>query len=379
MSFRTKAISYFSYLMEDRPHSLVDKTVLELLKLLSLLYGAGVEHTYASYRKHPEKQLRAKAIVISLGNITVGGTGKTPTACTIARRLQKLGYNIAVLNRGYRAKKENETAIMSDGKELFLTAGDGGDEACLLARSLPGVPVVIGCNRAASAKLAASQFDAQVLLLDDGFQHWALARDLDIVLIDGTNPFGNGYMLPRGILREPLEHLDRAGLFIITKADLVSRRDIERINATLRQYNQKAPIAEAVHRAKWCIPFAYWNSMKCCNRAENSLAKGSKCLALSALGNPASFEQTIQSFGYELAGKLRFDDHHSYTEADVMEAGAAAEAAQAVIVTTEKDAVKLPADYILEHHIPVYVLGIEIEIIKGNETVNAVLRRVLGG
>ena len=97
------------------------------------------------------------------------------------------------------------------------------------------------------------------------------------------------------------------------------------------------------------------------------------------MGNPASFEQTIQSFGYELAGKLRFDDHHSYTEADVMEAGAAAEAAQAVIVTTEKDAVKLPADYILEHHIPVYVLGIEIEIIKGNETVNAVLRRVLGG
>jgi len=378
MSLRTKLAAYFLYLMQDTPHHGIDIPILKVLEWASMAYKKGVAVTYNSYRKNPQKQVKLPAKVISLGNITVGGTGKTPTACLLARYLQQKGLRTALLNRGYRSETEGKAAIMSDGEHILLTAAAGGDEACLMARSLPGIPVLVGRNRGSSGQLAVDMFHSQVLLLDDGFQHWQLYRDLDIVLIDGTNPFGNGYVLPRGILREPLEQLRRAGLIIITKADLATEQQRKSIYAALHKYHPHVPVAEAVHRPKWCISFADWNSFK--KRADCAfLAEDQPVIAVSALGNPSSFEATIQSFGYTIADTMRYDDHHQYSRDDLTAMAKKAQEQGAVLVTTEKDAVKMDAEYITAHDIPLYVLGIEIEIIKGNTDVENVLAQVIGG
>lgn len=378
MSLRTKLAAYFVYLMQDTPHHGIDTLVLKLLEWASIAYQKGVEKTYASYVNHPQKQAKLPAKVISLGNITVGGTGKTPMACFLARYLQQQGFRTALLNRGYRSEKEDQAAIMSDGEHILLTPAVGGDEACLMARSLPGIPVLVGRKRSRSGQLAVDMFQSQILLLDDGFQHWQLYRDLDIVLIDGTNPFGNGYLLPRGILREPLYQLRRAGLIIITKADLADAQQLEHIYETVRRYHPHVPIAEAVHRPRWCISFADWNSFTA-RTACPSLPRSQAVIAVSALGNPASFEETIRSFGYQVTDTMRYDDHHQYSQADLAAMVQKAQAQKAVLVTTEKDAVKMDASYIAAHDVPLYVLGIEIEIIKGKQEIDDVLQHVLGG
>ena len=378
MALRTKLAAYFLDLMNGSSSHCWDGLVLGALERASVLYRKGVEKKYRSYADHPERQAWLDAVVISLGNITVGGTGKTPAACMLAQRLQREGYRVALLNRGYRSQKEHDGAVMSDGRQVLLSAAEGGDEACLMARSLPGIPVVIGRERRRSGQIAIEQFGSQVLLLDDGFQHWQLHRDLDIVLVDATNPFGNGKVLPRGILREPMEHLNRAGLFLITKCDQASREAIDAVYSTLQAYNPDAPIAESVHRAKWCISFSDWNGMKGRENCQ-ALPKGTKAVAVSALGNPASFEQTIRSFGYDVVQALRYDDHHHYETDDMAAMKKAADAAGAVLITTEKDAVKLNPEWIRQYDLPLYVLGISLEITRGGEQIDKVLRHVIGG
>ena len=378
MSLRTKLAAYFLYLMQDTPHHGIDIPILKLLEWASMVYKKGVEKTYNSYQNNPQKQIKLSAKVISLGNITVGGTGKTPMACLIARYLQQKGLRTALLNRGYRSETEEKGAVMSDGEHIFLTAPIGGDEACLMARNLPGVPVLVGKKRSSIGQMAIDMFHTQVLLLDDGFQHWQLYRDLDILLIDGTNPFGNGYMLPRGVLREPLEQLRRAGLVIITKVDLADVQQLQHIYTLVHQYHPQVPIAEAIHCPKWCISFADWNSFRLRTDCPN-LAKGQSVIAVSALGNPTSFEETIRSFGYTLIDTLRYDDHHPYSQDDLAAMAKAAKEQNAVLVTTEKDAVKMDASYMEAHHVPLYVLGIEIEIVKGKKELQNVLEQVVGG
>ncbi|MCI1821177.1 MAG: tetraacyldisaccharide 4'-kinase [Megasphaera sp.] len=379
MSFRSKTAAYFSFLMQNVPHTRRDRAVLAVLEGISKLYGKGVEIKYKAFAGGKRKQEKLPAVVIGLGNITIGGTGKTPTACMLARIIQGQGYRVALLNRGYRSRAEHQTAIMSDGTQLLLSAAEGGDEACLMARSLPGVPVLVGRERTTSGRMAIERYGAEVLILDDAFQHWPLIRDLDIVLIDATNPFGNGYLLPRGILREPLEHLNRAGLFIITKTDQRDSDTIEDIYQTLRRYNTQAPIIEAVHQARWCVPFLSWS---CANREDYKNyvhGKGRKGIAVSALGNPASFERTVKEFGYELVDTLRFDDHHQYTAADIERMTVKAKSLGAILITTEKDAVKIPEHFLNQYKSPLYVLGIEIEITKGQDLLYTILHNVLGG
>ena len=378
MSFYTKLAAYITYLMEDRSHSLADQPVLALLKGLSAVYRYGVVRRFTAYARHPERQAHLAAKVISLGNITAGGTGKTPTACMLAQWLQRQGYRVALLNRGYRSAAEHGAAIMSDGKDVLLSAQEGGDEALLLARSLPGIPVLVGRERAQTGQLAIDRFHSQVLLLDDAFQHWQLARDLDIVLIDATNPFGNGALLPRGILREPVSHLSRAGFFIITKADQRTEADKQAIYAVLTRYNSTAPVAEAVHRPAWCVSFAAWYEAKADRHTCEQLPHQA-VIAVSALGNPASFEATVTACGYTRAGNLRFDDHHQYTNDDLSVMIQMAAEKKAVLVTTEKDAVKLPASFILQHDVPLWVLGIEIVIEKGKEELQNVILQHIGG
>ncbi len=376
MTLRTKISAYFLSLLHNTSHHWWDAPVRAILSWASWLYGWGVTAVYRSYADCPDRQVRLTAAVISLGNITVGGTGKTPAACLVAKYLQSRGIAVALLNRGYRAKKEKETAVMSDGEHILLSAAEGGDEACLLARTLPGIPVLIGRDRSRSGQLAVDLFHARVLVLDDGFQHWRLRRDLDIVLIDGTNPFGNGKLLPRGMLREPMAQLCRAGLFILTKTDQVSRPDIEAIYTVLRRYNPQAPIAESIHQARWCISFADWNSLKP-RETCRLLPKGTRVVAVSALGNPGSFEETLRTAGYEVVQAMRYDDHHQYSQEDALAMKRQADAAEAVLVTTEKDAVKLDPAAAVRYRLPLYVLGIELVIVKGEETVYTALQNIV--
>ncbi|MCI7600467.1 MAG: tetraacyldisaccharide 4'-kinase [Megasphaera sp.] len=377
MSFRNWAAAYFHHLTGSGPHHCWDWPALALLSGAAWLYRKGVLAKYHSIADHPERQEQVPAVVISLGNITVGGTGKTPTACMLARRLQSQGWRVALLNRGYRSRHEQGgAAVMSDGQHVLLTAEEGGDEACLMARSLPGVPVLVGRHRAAGGRLAVERFGTQVLLLDDGFQHWQLYRDLDIVLVDGTNPFGNGHVLPRGILREPLEQLARAGAFLITKRDQITQDRADAIVHTLRQYNREAPVAMAIHKPSYCLSFASWYE----GRSDGSgklPPDGRPILAVSALGNPASFERTLSDAGFTVAGAIRYEDHHRYSRDDIRQMADKAAAAGCPLVTTEKDAVKLSASLIREYGLPLYVLGITIEIVEGQEKIDTILQAVL--
>lgn len=377
MAMRTRAAAYFQYLTSDRAHTWRDLPALFLLSLLAWLYRLILGYTYRRVTKKAAKEDRLPAKVISLGNITVGGTGKTPTACLLARWLKEKGRRVALLNRGYRAVKENEGAIVSDGQQVLLSPEMGGDEACLMARSLPGIPVLIGKDRKKSGRLAIETFDSEILLLDDGFQHWQLPRDLDIVLIDATNPFGNGRVLPRGILREPLSQLARADFFLLTKTDQVEAAALAKIYPVLKKYNPRAKIAESIHRPVACLSFADWEDLQAKAKETSALAAGQTVLAVSALGNPASFEQTLRGYGFRVARTLRYEDHHRYSETEIQTMADLTARTGLPLVTTEKDAVKMPAALIKKYQLPLYVLPITIEITRGREEIESVLEALL--
>lgn len=379
MALRTKVAAYFSYLMTNGNKHWWNKPVLAVLHGLSLLYAIGVNRRYESYQAHPNKQYTLPVPVISIGNITVGGTGKTPMTCHLARYLQRHGYRVALLNRGYRSEMEDTGAVVSDGQQLLLPPHMGGDEACLMARNLPGVPVLVGHDRSDMGKRAVMEFHPQVILLDDGFQHWQLHRDLDIILVDATNPFGNGYLLPRGILREPLTQLKRADAIVLTKADQCSREELDEIREDLRQYNAKAPLVEAVHSVSWCISYTDWLDTSLQNTRAFSLPADKTVTAVSALGNPESFEYTVQSYGYILDDTIRYDDHHQYTEEDIEHMREVAKENNTVLLTTEKDAIKMPQDVVQAMDIPLYVLGMDIEIIEGKEELQYLIKAVMEG
>lgn len=378
MSLRTTGAAYFHYLTGKQRHHWWDWPALLLLRGAAWIYRKAVVMKYRSFADHRERQERLPAVVISLGNITVGGTGKTPMACMLAKELAARGLRVALLNRGYRSDSEKGGAsIMSDGRMVLLSAEEGGDEASLMARSLMGIPVLVGRNRAVSGRMAVEKFDSQVLILDDGFQHWQLYRDVDIVLVDGTNPFGNGHVLPRGILREPLEHLDRADLFVITKVDQISRDAIDAITADLRRYNRTAPVALSVHKPSAVVPFLNWNRGLHPEEAMPAVFSDHPVVAVSALGNPASFEETLRSAGFTVADVLRYEDHHHYGPSDIRRMAEIAAEKKCFLVTTEKDAVKLPADLVKEYDLPLYVLAITLDIVEGKEKIDAVLQSVL--
>ena len=161
-----------------------------------------------------------------------------------------MGYNVVILNRGYRSHWDKELGVVSDGKKIFMTAYEAGDEAYLMAKTLPGIPVIIGKNRAVTGQFAVDKMKAEVIIMDDGYQHWHLYRDLDVVLVDTYNMFGNGCLLPRGTLREPLKHLDRAGLFLLTKTDQSSQFSRINLRKNLAKYNDRAPVIESIHHPK---------------------------------------------------------------------------------------------------------------------------------
>jgi tetraacyldisaccharide 4'-kinase len=288
---------------------------------------------------HLKKPDRLPAKVVSIGNITLGGTGKTPAVIALAIEARKRGLNPCVLTRGYKGSAK-ETCFISKGEAPLLDAGQAGDEAFLMAKALKGVPVVKGSNRF-RAGIMALEYDqlaivnlpqSRLFLLDDGFQHWRLNRDMDIVLIDATNPFGNRKLFPEGIMREPFSALGRANIILITKSDVAGESAVSAITRDIRKYNEKAPVFNSFHK-----PAAVINS-EGEERSPDSLRQ-KKVYAFAGIANPAYFQATLRSVGADIINFRKFRDHHVYTQKEVDEIKKDARGLE--IITTEKDLVKL--------------------------------------
>lgn len=371
--------SYFYKLIHGEKQGLLAGTLLFMLRILSFIYGLGVDVKLALYRYNLLKRHKLPCQVISLGNITVGGTGKTPTAQRLAAIIRDEGHRVVILNRGYRAKYKGEVGLVSDGGKIYMSAAEAGDEAFLLAKNLPGVPVLIGKDRDITGDYAVRHFQAEVIIMDDGYQHWQLERDLDIVLIDTINIFGNSFLLPRGTLREPLENLSRAQVILLTKADQSTEDARSSIRDIVRQYNQDALIVESLHSPRCFIEVEEWYKGDLSKRMEPlETVRGKKVMALSAIGNPSSFEQTIVDIGAEVVYSARYPDHHSYSMAEMQQVmRRAVENGVYAIITTGKDAVKIPAEFIhSKRPLPIYMLDIELKFTEGYPEMMELINKV---
>jgi len=320
--------------------------------------------------------------VIAIGNLTVGGTGKTPVVEKFARELRDAGRNVAILSRGYRSKplpihrqflnkillREDQTPprVVSDGKSLLLDSETAGDEPYMLASNLKDVVVLVDKDRVKSGRYAIEKFGCDTLLLDDGFQYWHLrGRRHDVVLIDRQQPFGNEHLLPRGTLREPPSHLARAHTIFITKSDGNTLELRERIN----KLNPTAAVIECVHHP------LYFEDVFSGERKGLDFLKGKRVASLSGIAQPESFEQSLGKVGGELVYSKRFADHHRFTQQEILNAINRSKKRQAeIIVTTQKDAVRFPK--IDRRDLPIYFMRVEIQIMNGANDFQDCVRKI---
>ena len=329
----------------------VQSFVFMILAGCSRVYALVIRMRLFLYQNGVFSQLSLPCPVISVGNITTGGTGKTPTVIEIARILQRHGKRAAILTRGYRRKAEIPNYVATPDADVRQV----GDESLLMLQKLPDVPVIVGSQRYISGQLALKRFQPDVMLLDDGFQHLQLRRDLDLVLIDATNPFGGEYLLPAGFLREPLDHLRRAQAFVITRSNEV--HDVAPISRRLQQIAPDASIFTGIHALDVIRPMASSSPVKLTS------LRGKRVLAVSGLGNPQSFHALLSGHGLHVVSHLDFPDHHWYTTKDIerIRQIAAQEKIDAII-TTEKDEVKLACLLGNSETIPYYIAAIRLRI-----------------
>ncbi|MEK6692376.1 MAG: tetraacyldisaccharide 4'-kinase [Nitrospirota bacterium] len=325
---------YFERVMREEDGGIVSF----ILYILSVLYGL-IQRTRAFlYERGMLRVERVGSRVISVGNITTGGTGKTPAVMSIAEAAKRFTvhgsrFKVAILTRGYRGKAKGINPV-SDGSKILLGCRDAGDEPYLMAKKLSGIPVIKGNDRCLSAKFAEERFGSDLFILDDGFQHLKLHRDINILLVDATDPFGNGHILPRGILREPLESMRRADIVVLTKTDL-SKRNTEIMNK-IKRYNTTAPIFVGNYRSLGLV------DMKG-NIIEVNRLKGKSLLIFSGLANHSSFRFILEREGAKVSGELIYPDHFDYSKKDIDEiVKKAGDMGTDMIVTTEKDIVKIP-------------------------------------
>jgi tetraacyldisaccharide 4'-kinase len=345
------------------------------LKGASWLFSGIVQLRLWLYRKRIFRDHPLGCLVVVVGNLTVGGTGKTPVVEKFARALRDRGRKVAILSRGYKSKAspfwkkawygithtdEPPPRIVSDGQNVLLDSEEAGDEPYMLARNLPGVVVLVDKNRVKAGAYAIRKYGCDTLVLDDGFQYLPLKGRLNLLLIDKTNPFGNGQLLPRGILREPIKHLRRANYIFLTKSNGQRDPDLE---AQIARYQPDADIIECVHKPQYlqrldAVPGSAGS------REDLEWLRGKRVFAFSGIATPESFEKFLRDLGALLVGRERYLDHYRYTAEDLEHLYDTAERERAeCLVTTEKDAVRIADPD--GSPLPVYYLRLEIEIIRG--------------
>jgi tetraacyldisaccharide 4'-kinase len=353
-----------------------------LLLGLSQLYRAIVQTRLSLYRNRVLRSHSHGVPVISVGNLTVGGTGKTPVVEMLARALQQGGRRVAILSRGYksvpkplllrlldgvvRRKSLFTPRVVSDGVSLLLDSRTAGDEPFMLANNLRGVVVLVDRDRVRSGIHAIENFGSDVLVLDDGFQYVKMRHSLEITLIDRQAPFGNEYMLPRGTLREPPANLRRATHIFITKCD---GSDNSALIRRIRRHNRTAGIIECTHRPKHLKDFVTGEV-----RPLEAL-RGLKIGALSGIAVPESFEAALAGLGADLQLAQSYADHHRYSLKEIERfVRRCARRNLDAVVTTEKDAVRIPR--ILDPEVPILYMRVEIEILSGHDIWEGLVERL---
>jgi tetraacyldisaccharide 4'-kinase len=377
-----KIESYVLAVMEGRERGYRAKALLGLLHNLSGVFGTIVQSRLWLYRHRIIRDTTLGCQVLSVGNLTVGGTGKTPVVEVFARNLHNSGRKVAILSRGYKKKqpalaeriynkitfknRRTPPIVVSDGKRVLIDSATGGDEPYMLACNLPGVAVVVGRDRVKSGRYAIQRLGCDTLILDDGFQYMSLKHRLDITLVDATNPFGNGYVLPRGILREPIRNIKRAGFIFITKSRPEGEPELRR---RLRELNPRAEICECRHCSRYLVDVYTGEQLGL------GVLEGLKVLALSGIAAPQGFENELERLGSALVARKVYADHHRYTQQELIDViNAGLNGGADAIVTTEKDAVRFPR--IERPSIPVYYLRVEIEMLSGGEAFDDWINRI---
>jgi tetraacyldisaccharide 4'-kinase len=331
-----------------------------ILFFLSLIFRLAVACRRLLYAIGVFYSQRLSCSVICVGNLTVGGTGKTPVVECLARELTARGRRVAILSRGYGRKSGpfsgSKPRVVSDGQRIFPNAEEAGDEPFMLAQNLRDVVVICGKDRAESASMARKYYGCNVLILDDGFQYLKLRGQVSLLLVDKSNPFGNGHLLPRGILREPISALRRATHILLTRADGAPN---EGLNSLLKKYS-KAPVMES------CLIAEGIRSPDGKISASLESLAGKRVAIFSGIANPESFENFISTAGACVVCNHRFPDHYSFDADEIDQiceesAGLRAE----MIITTEKDLVRLPNGIV--NTLPIFYLRIHVKIIKGQE------------
>jgi tetraacyldisaccharide 4'-kinase len=325
------------------------------LSPLGWVYGFAANARSNFYDRHIFESFPLGALTVSIGNLTTGGTGKTPLVAYVSSLLADRGERVCVLSRGYGRRNSSERILVSDGMNVLTDARTGGDEPVELANKLLGkAAVVADGDRVAAAKWAREHLSSTAFVLDDAFQHRRALRDLDIVCIDSTNPFGNGKVLPAGILRENLSSLSRADAVVITRCDLV--RSTVEIEETVRQYAPELPIFHSSNKISQLSQFNDITGRETETKTENEV-RHSPAFAFCGLGNPSNFFRQLEKEGFKLTGRKIFADHHFYSDKDLAEIETRARSVGAeCLITTVKDAVRLTE---MKVSLPCYVAEID--------------------
>src|SRR5436853_5162077 len=368
-------------ILEERPGKRAT-IVRTFLYGCSKLFQAAVKARRFLYNMRIFRDSTLGVQVIAIGNLTVGGTGKTPVVEKFARELRDQGRNVAVLSRGYRSKptpihtwlinkillRDDTTppGFGSDGNSLLLDSEMAGDEPYMLASNLKDVVVLVDKDRVKSGRYAIEKFGCDTLLLDDGFQYWKLrGRRQDIVLVDRQQPFGNERLLPCGTLREPPSHLARANTIFITKSD----GQTEELRRRIAQFNPTAGVIECIHHP------LYLEDVFTGQRIGLDFLKGRKAASLSGIAQPESFDQSLVQLGSELVYARAFADHHRFTQLEVIKViNRSKKKLAEAIITTQKDAVRFPK--IDRRDLPIYFMRVEIKILSGAEDFHDCVRKI---
>lgn len=379
-----KLEQYFIEVISEKRHEPRDLLISGLLFVFSRFYRHAIQFRLWLYDKRIIRNRAIGCLVVSIGNLTCGGTGKTPVVEVFAKTLSQKGRKVAVLSRGYRSKqrsiftklkqkflskkREVPPKVVSDGQNLLLDSTFAGDEPYMLASNLKNVVVLVDKDRVKSGLYAIDEFQTDTLILDDGFQYLDLKPHINILLVDSTQAFHNHHVLPRGLLREPIKNVRRADYIFLTKSN--GGPHLRHLKSFLRKHNRRAEIIECCHKPKY-LEDVYEKE----RRKDLAFLKGKKIAALSAIASPKSFEHFVTELGAEIVCRRRFADHHRFTQQEIIDLVNEAKRKHAeIIVTTEKDAVRMPR--LDRRDIPIYFMRVEIDILSGYESFEKSIERI---
>ena len=359
-----KLVTKIQYIMKTSQESRRGLSFERLLYSLSKIYENGIQFRNNLYKTGILKSRKLPCFVISIGNISAGGTGKTPMTIYLSKYLTALGYKVAVVTRGYKGKLEHKGGVVSDGNKILCSPEEAGDEPYMMAQVLK-LPVIAGKKRFESGMTAIEKFSPDIIVLDDAFQHIALKRNLNLLLLDAKTPLGNGYMLPRGILREPKASIQRSDAVIFTRSDQNPDIAFDLIDIGLPDI----PVFKTVHtpyisriatKAKNAQPIATQPDMV-------SHFKGKRVFLFSGIANNSDFKNSCEKIGLIIRPHIEFPDHYRYKQHDIDKITNLFNQSDAeYIVTTQKDYIKIADNFPYDY--PLVVLGVQIEFDHNNKT-----------